>query len=287
MNAITRHLRTIPIRGDSHDLHKEEPDGGDPPMKKTTFLSFGAGIDTTAILHIPEIMERVNFVMFADTGVENPETYSYMEKYSIPFITQDLKLPFVVVRGCEKADGVIVDNLEEACLRWKIIPSRVLRHCTDKFKMRPMGKYIADHYPGQEIEAIVGIAWDEVHRMNNGRWNGYTPIYPLVDRKLTRDGCKRIIREAGWPVPPKSGCAICPFQRKGQWKALRHNHPHIFARAIKLEENGSRFPDFLLSNFGIPLREVDVKLGIDLSAFDDSEGSERAEDDECGGVCMT
>ncbi len=249
-------------------------------MKKTTFLSFGAGIDTTAILHIPEIMDYVDFVMFADSGAENPETYAYMEKYSIPFIIDELKLPFVAVRGKENAAGVTVDKLEDACLRWKIIPSRTLRHCTDKFKMRPMGKYIAEHFPAQDVKAIVGIAWDEAHRMNNTRWNGYMPVYPLVDRKITRDSCVKIIQNAGWPVPPKSGCTFCPFQRMDQWKALRHNHPDLFARAIALEENGSRFPDFLLSNFRIPLREVSAKLGVDLSLFDEPEN------EECGGVCM-
>ncbi len=249
---------------------------------KSRFLSFGAGIDTAAILHISEIMECVDFVMFADTGAENPETYAYMENYSIPFITEKLELPFVVVRGKENADGVTVDKLEDACLRWKIIPSRVLRHCTDKFKMRPMGRYIKEHFPGREVEAIVGIAWDEAYRMNNTKWNGYTPIYPLVDRKITREGCIsiKIIQDAGWPVPPKSGCTFCPFQRLDQWKALRHNHPLLFARAIALEENGSRFPEFLLSNFRMPLREASAKLGVDLSSFDGPE------DEECGGVCM-
>ena len=75
-------------------------------------IHFGAGFDTTAILHIPEIMEYVDFVMFADTGAENPETYAYMENYSIPFIAEKLGLPFVVVRGKENADGVNYQRLK-------------------------------------------------------------------------------------------------------------------------------------------------------------------------------
>ena len=38
-----------------------------------TYLSLGAGVDTTAILLMPDIMEQTDFVIFADTGGENPE----------------------------------------------------------------------------------------------------------------------------------------------------------------------------------------------------------------------
>lgn len=243
-----------------------------------TILSFGGGVDTTAILHMPEVMKTVDEVIFADTGGEHPETYEYMEKYSSPFIKK-LGIPFTVVRGHENADGVTVESLEEACLRWKIIPSRMLRFCTEKFKLRPIKKYLDSKYPGEEIHAIIGIAWDEAGRINDTKWKDYKTHYPLVDSRATREHCKKIIKEAGWPVPPKSGCYYCPFQRISQWKDLRHSHPDLWERAIRMEENGSRFPEFLLSNFHAPLREVHSRLGMDLSEF-------IVEDEECGGVCF-
>ena len=36
-----------------------------------TYLSLGAGVDTTAILLMPDVMDKTDFVMFADTGGEN------------------------------------------------------------------------------------------------------------------------------------------------------------------------------------------------------------------------
>lgn len=242
-----------------------------------TILSFGGGVNTIAILHIPDVMGKVDEVIFADTGGEHPETYDYIRTYAEPFIKK-LDIPFTVVRGHENADGVTVESLEEACLRWKIIPSRMLRFCTDKFKLKPIHKYL-ERYHGEEIHAVIGIAWDEAHRMNQSRWDSYIPEYPLVDRKITREGCIKIIREVGWPVPPKSGCFYCPFQRTKRWKEMRHSHPDLWNRAITMEENGSRFPDFLISNFNVPLRRVDARMGLDLDNFIE-------EDEECGGVCF-
>lgn len=38
-----------------------------------TILSFGGGVDTTAILHMPDVMKTVDEVIFADTGGEQME----------------------------------------------------------------------------------------------------------------------------------------------------------------------------------------------------------------------
>ena len=50
-----------------------------------TYLSLGAGVDTTAILLMPDIMDKTDFILFADTGGENPETYEYLDKYLKPY----------------------------------------------------------------------------------------------------------------------------------------------------------------------------------------------------------
>ncbi|MGI0079676.1 MAG: phosphoadenosine phosphosulfate reductase family protein, partial [Nitrososphaerales archaeon] len=57
-----------------------------------TFLSFGAGVQTTALLLTDEFDE----IIFADTGAEMPETYDYIEKYVKPYCKEkDLKFTTV------------------------------------------------------------------------------------------------------------------------------------------------------------------------------------------------
>jgi hypothetical protein len=79
---------------------------------------------------------------------------------------------------------------------------------------------------------ILGFCYgEEKRRKDNGA------IFPLIDLKIDRDGCKRLIREAGWEVPDRSGCFICPFQRKLDWVAMQQNNPELFQRAVALEKN--------------------------------------------------
>ena len=252
-----------------------------------TYLSLGAGVDTTAILLMPDVMDKTDFVMFADTGGENPETYAYLNKYIKPYLEQIGK-PLIVVHGEEKVRGEIKTNMEEAYLGWNIIPVRFLRHCTDKWKIKPMHKYLSETYPEEELKVIIGFAYDEIQRANANRWKDQEVWYPLIEKKMTRDDCVRYIISKGFPIPPKSGCFYCPFQRLDQWKELRFKHPDLWQRAVNLEKNGSNYPHMTLSNFKkdqqpMTLEDVDKKLGKSLYDFD----ADPPNDEECSGACMT
>ncbi len=238
-----------------------------------TYLSFGAGVNTTAILHIPGVMEKVGFVIFADTGAEKPETYLYIEKYVKPYL-KEIGKEFLVVKGKERINSKEVSNLYDACYLWKVIPSRMLRFCTDKFKIKPIKQYFQNNFPGEIIKAVIGIAYDEAYRINNIRWDGQEIWYPLIEKKITRQGCINIIKNAGWEIPVKSGCFFCPFQSKKEWFDLKNNHQNLWELAIALEKNGSRYPEILL--WKEPLEKIDRKF-IPIESY--MEG-------ECEGVCF-
>ena len=119
-----------------------------------TYLSLGAGIDTTAIILMPDVMEKIDFVMFADTGSENPETYEYMEKYIKPHLAS-INKQLVIARGEETVKGQTTTNMEQAYLGWKMIPVRFMRHCTDKWKIRPMHNYLKANYPDEFLRLVI------------------------------------------------------------------------------------------------------------------------------------
>ena len=91
-----------------------------------------------------------------------------------------------------------------------------------EYKVDPLRRFAGDR------EIIVGISYEERHRKHAG-------IAPLVDLRLDRQGCVGVLKERGFPVPPRSRCFICPFQSWGEWQALRHEHPELFCRAVELE----------------------------------------------------
>jgi hypothetical protein len=55
--------------------------------------------------------------------------------------------------------------------------------------------------------------------------------------QTTRTDCRAIIATEGLPVPPKSGCYLCPFQSQGTWKRLAIAHPDLADNALALEAN--------------------------------------------------
>lgn len=109
---------------------------------------------------------------------------------------------------------------------------RVSRHCTDHFKVRPLHVYFQRPY----TEYIAFDAGEEqrAERLFKRR-RGVE--FPLVEADIDRAGCIEIIRQAGWPMPMKSGCFLCPFQRTGQWETLACVHPDLLEKAILLEQH--------------------------------------------------
>jgi hypothetical protein len=108
---------------------------------------------------------------------------------------------------------------------------------------------------------LIGMAADEAHRQK-GR------ACPLIDRGIDRKGCVRIIQAEGLDVPQKSGCWICPFMSKRQWRELYRCHPDLFERAARLEEaaterrgiRSSIHPDFTLREVEVTFRDQGVFL---------------------------
>jgi len=104
------------------------------------------------------------------------------------------------------------------------------RWCTASFKVEPVHNYIE-----KPATIYLGIDADEAKRAKIRVQDGVEDRWPLIEADIGRAGCKEIIEQHGLPVPPKSGCYICPFMKIGQWKRLRREEPCLFQRAVDLE----------------------------------------------------
>ncbi|HDH44777.1 MAG TPA: hypothetical protein ENG66_05235 [Thermococcus sp.] len=195
------------------------------------YLSYGGGVNSTALLLL--LTEKgENFeVVFVDTGVEYPETYEYIE------YLKTLGFEITVLKPKVKGkNGKFYDNLYEYCYDHKFLPSIYLRWCTYRFKLIPIWEYVK-----KPCIMYIGISYDERHRvLKKGYYDkkakGIKPVYPLVELKITRYDCLRIIKQHGLKVPGKSGCWICPVQSKKRLLWLRTKHPNLFKKIIELEK---------------------------------------------------
>jgi hypothetical protein len=181
------------------------------------WLSYGGGVNSTAlaILLVTGALPQYEpfDVIFADTGEEETHTYLYIKEHFEPWL-----------RGGGH-DLVIVRPKESVLERWErlhVTGSRLIRACTVEGKINPIRDYIKANGGG---ESLIGIDAGEAHR-SDGK------IRPLVDLDIDREECIDIIKDAGLPVPGKSGCWCCPFKRVSDVLMLVSTDP---CRAYRIE----------------------------------------------------
>ena len=245
-----------------------KPTMGAGQTNTTSVLSYGGGVNTTALM-IMLVRKEMPFdvAVFADTGAELPETYSYLEVAQRYLERHGVE--FKVVRSR-------VGTLYDTCKRRRVVPSKMWRWSTRDYKITPIHRYYRSL--GSHIREYMGIAYDEVGRMKASREDYITSEFPLINWKMTREDCIAVIKSAHLPVPVKSGCYFCPFQDIPRWQELHGKHPELFEKAMELEETSKHFPEQKLNAHtlrGLMVRKF--QLGTPLPTLSD---------EPCGAYCV-
>lgn len=216
-------------------------------MTLRTFSS-GGGVQSTAALVLSA--ERViDFPvhLFSNVGddSEHPDTLEYVHDHLMPYAERHgIQLLELHRTRRDGTPETLYGRLVKEGSRSLPIPVRMnngapgTRSCTMDFKLRVIAKWLKEHGATPEDPAHVGIGFstDEVERMSNARAREWEVVeYPLVDLRLSRADCMEITRKAGLPPAPKSACWFCPFHRPSTWQEMRRDEPHLFQRAVDLE----------------------------------------------------
>ena len=208
------------------------------------FFSYGGGVQSNAVM-VLQAQGRVNYdeFIFSNVGAdsENPATLEYLERYALPY-AQEHGIKLTVVENKRTLHQHLVGNNCSIAIPAYLsggMPGN--RSCTVDFKIRLIARYIRVTYKLYEQVVGLGISTDEIHRAKIGISKVLgktiqTNEYPLIDLRLSRHDCQRIIAEAGLPVPPKSSCWFCPFHRPAYWKEMRMRDPETFEKSIALEK---------------------------------------------------
>lgn len=251
-----------------------------------SIFSFGGGVQSTAALVLAAQGDlKVDAFVFANVGAdsENPATLAYIEQYARPY-AEAHHIPLIEVER-KRRDGspeTILQRLTRPQSRSIPIPVRMAngapgnRACTMDFKIRVIDKWQRAHDDGTEV--MLGISVDEYQRAHTGK------LYPLLDRRMSRQDCRNVIADAGLPIPPKSSCWFCPFHTMNVWREMRDKEPEQFEKAVALEglinERRARLgkDSVWLTRKAKPLDRA-VGDAIQPSLFDESDSCE-------SGYCM-
>ena len=211
-------------------------------------VSCGIGVNSIAMLvGLKNRGERVDAVVFADTGSEHPETYAY-----IPILRAWLKkVGFPDLTIVKNASPIAGDaSLYDECHRKSVLPSPAYggKSCSLKWKVEPQRKWVNRWAPALEVWARGGYVWNligydngpnEIKRAQRGQlvWpKGHWNRYPLQEWDWDRAACVRAIEAEGLPVPRKSACFMCPNAKKFEVLALWAENPALAARCVELED---------------------------------------------------
>ena len=255
-------------------------------MSRTLTWSYGGGVQSVAIgvLVAQGKLPRPDMAAICDTGREMASTFTFLRDHMQPFLNRS---------GVGIEIQVVPHSLSHADLYYKtgltLIPAytktedgvglfgdmsyregRLAAFCSGHWKRDTMERWL--RLQGVEsCDQWIGYSLDEWRRRKNDHRKWCHLVYPLIDLKITRDDCKRLISEAGLPVPKKSRCWMCPHQNDEEWQEVKDS-PEEFAMAVALEkEINDRDPDSGGDLFLYPGR-----VPLELAKFDGSKQPERA-----------
>lgn len=198
-------------------------------------INFGGGLNSTAlIIECRRRDLRPDWILFADTGSERPETYAHVAR-----MTEWCHgwTEITVVRWIRR-DGSF-EPLHENCLRTNHFPSKAygFAGCTSKWKVQPMERWRKEH--GFDRGAFaVGYDAGEKRRLTKACQRGDAPgmiaWYPLAAWGIDRPGCQTIVDSEGIAVA-KSSCFNCPNLRPEEREELATSHPDLHAISVEIQ----------------------------------------------------
>lgn len=272
-------------------------------------LSFGAGIDSTAIALMANeglISKKLDAVIFANTGYEKRNTYKH-----IADIKKILDIPFyTTTKGNIYKD--ISKGIEENT-RITSLPffvknengtiGRLKRQCTSDYKINAVHAKIRELLnvkalsSSLNIKVWIGFNASEPERISRKRQSIKTnwetiavPCYNVeltktsiktveyVENRLFRNDLEQYLTKYDLPNLSKSGCKCCPNMSDLMWLEMKENNEQDFKDAIEFDKMIRKIPNIkgecYLHRSCKPLDEVQFNF-LDFRSFG------------CSDVCLT
>ena len=112
------------------------------------------------------------------------------------------------------------------------LPNWRQRWCTRLIKIEPCIAYLKRH---PDVVLCVGLRADETERI--GLYGDYAHYrYPLREWGWKVADVWKYLEDRAVAVPPRTDCAVCPYQRIGEWYRLWRDHPAQWAEGERWEE---------------------------------------------------
>lgn len=186
--------------------------------------AWGGGVDSTAMLiEMISRRERIDLVLFADTGSEKPGTYTFVDFFRQWMADRGIRSEVVRYEAKNFKHWPAYRSLHENVITNSTLPSQSLGggSCSIKWKQQPQHAFLKAWGPSRECWAaggkVVKLIGYDCSPADQRRWAAqsdkedphYSFRFPLREWGWVRAQCEERIRAEGIPVPPKSACFMC------------------------------------------------------------------------------
>lgn len=269
-------------------------------------ISLGAGVQSSTMALMAacgEIEPMPTAAIFADTQAEPASVYRWLDwlEKQLPFPVHrvtagSLTERSLSVRTNQKTGVPYYSNMIPAFIKNPDGSKGIVhRHCTSDYKIVPINRAVrklAAIKRGEKSVQVVqwiGISMDEMKRMKPSREPWSEHRWPLIEKRISRNGCLEWMDSKGFPRAPRSACKYCPFHGNQEWRRMKNDEPEEFADAVQYEKdlqelhanmtcNGSIHGIPFLHSSLVPLAEVDLRTDLE-------KGQLSLWDEECEGMC--
>jgi len=202
-------------------------------MEKEVIINFSGGKDSTAmLLRMIELGERIDYIVFADTGFEYPELYEYIKK-----IEKHINRPITILKAEKSFDDWRFGELTRGKDKGKQrgFP-QVLTPCywMRESKFKPIDKFRQEH---NNAISCIGIASDEKDRVQKDT----SLRYPLIEWGWTEQDCVNYLNKLKLLNPlyinfKRIGCFMCPKQSDyAKWVTWKQ-YPELWGKVREFEK---------------------------------------------------
>ena len=184
-------------------------------------IGLSGGKDSTALaLRLAETEPRDYEYIANWTGNELPEFFEHIAR-----LEELLGKKIKPVQHYTDLYGVIEDE--------GMIPNFRARFCTRILKIEPTIRYF-ETLP-DDATLYVGLRADEPLR--KGLYGEDINVrFPMREWGWSKKDVWEYLDSRGVCVPKRTDCAVCPYQRLGEWFDLWKNNPEEYARGVAIEK---------------------------------------------------
>ena len=213
-------------------------------------VALSGGKDSSALLLL--MIEKdmpIDAVLRADTGVEFPEMEAHIAKLD-DLLCRERGIHITTLRHPHSFEWLMFEEPKQkpGCLERRARmgippygngwPGIKVRWCTGLLKTHLMNKEVNRLKREKNALHCIGIAADEAHRCKDDPHRRY----PLVEWGVTEAQALQICYDRGfdfgglYELYHRPSCWLCPLQRIGELRQLRHHHPELWARLLDMDK---------------------------------------------------